>query len=372
MGLLLGAVMERSITKGHGYKLLVLAIGLMLLPASSRAQFVYTANLEDDTISGYSIGSDGSIVPVPGLPFAGGDLPNSLAVDPSGKFLFVAPRGGTTILGYVIGPNGALTPVPGSPFSQASSPLAVTVHPNGKFVYVTSGDNIFGYRLESNGTLGAVPGSPFSVGSTPVFIAVEPKGKYVYVANFNSTISGYTVGANGALAQTVDSPSNLPYFAPAFIVPTIAKGEFVLVSDINFLWVYRIDCQGALVQSPGWALNPGVRAYAMAIDPKGEFAFVVNFLSGEVLACKMGDQGDLTPVPGSQAPIGPGQVYSMEVDSAGSFVYVASFYGNDVWAYSIGEQGFLTPVPGSPFTSGKGPTAIAITPKPRHPSMRTP
>lgn len=373
--MLLGAVLKRSIMKGEGYKLLlVLTVALLFLPASSQAQFVYTANLEDDTISGYSIASNGSMVPVPGSPFAGGHLPNSLAVDPSGKFLFVAPKGGTTILGYAIGPNGALTPVPGSPFSQASAPIAVTVHPNGKFVYVTSsGDNVFGYRLDSNGTLTAVPGSPFTAGSVPVSIAVEPKGKYVYVANiYDSTISGYTVEANGALVPTVDSPCNLPDFSPAFIVPTIAKGELVFVSDIVFSWSYRIECQGALVQYPGWALNPGVRAYAMAIDPKGEFAFVANFLGGEVLACKIGDQGDLTPVPGSGAPAGLGESYSMVVDSGGSYVYVANFYGNNVSAYRVGEQGFLTQLPGSPFSSGKGPMAIAITPKSRHPSMRKP
>lgn len=362
------------ITKGQGYTLLlVLTITLMLLPAS-QAQFVYTANLEDDTVSGYKIASDGSIVPVPGSPFAGGHLPNSLAVDPSGKFLFVAPKGGTIVLGYAIEPNGALTPIPGSPFNQASAPIAVTVHPNGKFVYVTSsGDNVFGYRLDSNGTLSAVPGSPFTAGSAPVSIAVEPKGKYVYVANIDaSTISGYTVEANGALAPTVDSPCGLPDSFPAFIVPTIAKGEFVFVSSIVFCWAYRIECEGALVQCPGWVLNPAVRAYAMAIDPKGEFAFVVNFLAGEVLACKIGDQGDLTPVPGSGAPAGLGEIYSMVVDSAGSYVYVANFYGNNVSAYSVDDQGFLTQLSGSPFSCGQGPIAIAITPKPRHPSMRTP
>ena len=117
---------------GGGYKLLlVLTVGLILLPASSRAQFVYTANFEDGTISGYSIASNGSIVPVPGSPFDGGYQPNSLSVDPSGKFLFVAPEGGTTLLVYAVGSDGALTPVSGSPFQLASSPIAVAVHPNG-------------------------------------------------------------------------------------------------------------------------------------------------------------------------------------------------------------------------------------------------
>ena len=352
--------------------LLVLTVNLFFSAASSHAQFVYTANFEDGTVSGYRTTSDGSIVPVPGSPFAGGSLPKSLAVDPSGKFLFVAPEGGTALLVYAIGSDGGLTPVPGSPFQQASPPIAVAVHPNGKFVYVLSRNNVFGYRLDSKGVLSVVPGSPFASGGGPTSIAVEPKGKYVYVANsYDSAISGYSVEANGELVPTVDSPCNTPYFDPELIVPTVAKGELVFVSDTLFLWTYRIECQGALEQFPGWAIDPGVRVNALAIDPKGEFAFVVNFLSGQVLACKIGDLGDLTPVPGSQAPTGLGEVYSMVVDWTGSFVYVATFYGNDVWAYRVGEQGFLTPVAGSPFSCGNGPAAIVITPNPRHRLVQT-
>ena len=113
-----------------------LATGFILLSTPLRTQFVYTANANDNTISGYSIGSNGALAPLPGSPFAAGSGTGPVVVDPTGKFVYVINEGDATISAYSIGSNGALTPVPGSPFSTVSTPISAAVDRRAPFIYV--------------------------------------------------------------------------------------------------------------------------------------------------------------------------------------------------------------------------------------------
>jgi hypothetical protein len=83
-------------------------------------RFVYVAS--SSGILAYTIASDGAL-----SPFLGSLVANeagSVAVDPTGKFAYVA---GGNLSGYSIGFNGALTPLPGSPFAaQGGGPIAIT------------------------------------------------------------------------------------------------------------------------------------------------------------------------------------------------------------------------------------------------------
>ena len=56
-----------------------------------RAEFVYVANSGDNTVSGYTINpATGALTAIAGSPFAAGEQPISVAMDPSGKFAYVA------------------------------------------------------------------------------------------------------------------------------------------------------------------------------------------------------------------------------------------------------------------------------------------
>jgi len=61
-----------------------------------------------------------------------------MAIDPTGKFAYVANEVDNNVSGYRIGSNGALIPIPGSPFAAASFPLSVAVDAKAKFVYVAN------------------------------------------------------------------------------------------------------------------------------------------------------------------------------------------------------------------------------------------
>ena len=107
----------------------VVAIGLGLLVPSLRAEFVYVANLESNTVSAYSVGANGALTPVAGSPFAAGLEPFSVAVNLLGWFVYVANTGSNNVSAYSVGANGALTPVAGSPFAAGIEPISVALSP---------------------------------------------------------------------------------------------------------------------------------------------------------------------------------------------------------------------------------------------------
>jgi len=360
----------------HGLKLLLsLTTGFGLSTLSSGTEFIYTDNTADKTISGYSVGADGSLTPVPGSPFPGLSGTLALTIEPRGRFLYVLGISASTLLGYRIESNGALTAIPGSPFAQSSSPQSIAADPTGKFLYIANlRDSVSAYQIDTNGALTSVPGSPFAAGYLPTDVVVEPKGEYVYELNLgDSTVWGYHIESNGALVPTVDSPFGVGYptylsYLPDYIVPTFAKGELVYIMDFR-LQVYSIQCRGALVQFPGLPLNvPVYQPSSLLIDPKGEFAFVIaqfaNQLNPVLVTCRIGDQGDLTPIPSTEIP--GTQISALAIDSSGAFLFLING-GNGVTVYGVGDDGSLTPVKGWPFATGNSPSALALTPNSRHP-----
>ncbi|HLJ24673.1 MAG TPA: beta-propeller fold lactonase family protein [Candidatus Acidoferrales bacterium] len=68
-----------------------------------------------------------SVDPVIG-PYATGAYPNSIAIDPAGKFAYVANMGSNNISAYTIdGSTGALAPMPGSPFIAGIAPSSLAI-----------------------------------------------------------------------------------------------------------------------------------------------------------------------------------------------------------------------------------------------------
>jgi DNA-binding beta-propeller fold protein YncE len=360
------------------------AIGLASALVPLRAEFAYVVNALSNNVSGYSIGSNGALTPVPGSPFPAGQNPGSVAVDPTGKFAYVVNGSNNVssfgaVSAFSIGSNGALTPVPGSPFPAGSFPVSVTVDPTGKFAYVVNvfSNGVFGavsaFSISSNGALTPVPGSPFPAGLVPESLAVDPTGKFAYVANLSSFTSGFgavsafSIGSNGALTPVPGSPFPAGFHPLSVTVDPIAKFAYVANEFDNNVSAYSIGSNGALTPVPGSPFATiGEDPVSVAVDPTGQFAYVADFgiSSGTngVSALSIGSNGALTPVPGSPFTTGGGPT-SVAVDPTGKFAYVVNsqiVFG--VSGYSIGSNGALTPVPGSPFATGSAPHSIAITP----------
>ncbi len=111
-----------------------------------------------------------------GSPLATQTQPESLAVDPAGRFLFAAGvTAGNDLSSYAITPStGALTLA--SSAAAGDFPLSVAVDPAGNFVYVANEDSndVSAYSINATtGALTAVPGSPFPAGGDSRSIAID-------------------------------------------------------------------------------------------------------------------------------------------------------------------------------------------------------
>src|SRR2546429_4637588 len=366
------------------------------------AGFVYVTNAGGNSgpgaggISAYSIDNQtGSLLPVPGSPFADPGGPWSIAVDPKSRFAYIANRGDDTISAYAIGGTGALTPVPGSPFPQDPTasgelPVSVAVDPAGKFVFVANYNyrTVRAYQIDQNtGALTQSPGSPFPAGINPQSVTVDLSGKFVYVANGyhngNGTVSAYSIEqSTGSLTPVPGSPFSVPIDTtkPRFPAPgsmpvsvtthATATGQALYVADSfqNYIWEYLIEgMTGALALSPASPFSMPGGPYCVTANSNSYFLYASNsypsYPTGSVAGYTIDTvTGSLTAVPGSPFVGGPVPV-GVTVDLAGRFVFTANQgsyltnYSGTVSAYAVdANTGALTPVPGSPFAAGLEPT----------------
>jgi len=148
------------------------------LQISSSGSVLYTANKLDNSISEFTVNSDGSLAIISGSPigetYSG---PVSLLIDKSGTYLYVANQASTNLAAYTIASDGSLTLLTTSPFGTGANPSVIADDPGGKYLFIgnqaASSATIESFSLDtSSGTLTTVdtytvPGSPTSVVVTP-------------------------------------------------------------------------------------------------------------------------------------------------------------------------------------------------------------
>jgi 6-phosphogluconolactonase len=358
-----------------------------------QGQFLYAIKADSSTpspVSGYAIDAvTGAISPVPGSPFVAGVDPLSVTVTPSNKFVYVLNGGPASISAYTADvTTGALTPVSGSPFSIGGSdaaPESLVIDPSGKFLYVADmGDNsVSAYTINgATGVLSPVSGSPFATvarlygpGGEPWSEAIDPSGKFLYVSTVSGYVVAYTIDFNtGALAMVTGSPFSAgpdpTLTSDLRSVAVDPSGNFVYVVNVGHRNVaaYALDhTTGALTQTSGSPITGPAYPYSLTIDPLGKFVYVAepNPHEGDIWGYTMDSTtGALTLIAGSPfaSPVGP---FAVAIDPSGKFAYAAnegSTDGGYVNAFAInGSSGALSPLPGSPFDIGSEPWALATT-----------
>ncbi len=215
---------------------------------------------------------------------------------------------------------------------------ATTTSP--QFLYVTDpgSGQVAGYVVNPlDGKLTLVVNTPWAAGTTPKAIVVNPAGTYAYVANADGDAVNTTTGS-------------------------------VSGYRINRTTGELIALGGSLPIAAG--LNPS----AIAMDPLGQYVYVLNegsgTVSGYTISTDTSTAGQLIPMAGSPwlttalaGPPEPGPI-SLAVDPLGRFVYVANFAVDSIAVFSIDAgTGGLTQldVVAMP-SSGEKPHAIAVDP----------
>jgi YVTN family beta-propeller protein len=186
-------------------------------------RFAYVANYGDNTVSQYTVNAATGQLRHNGYVLAGAS-PVAVTVDPSNKFAYVANANSNDVSAYTINASsGVLTKVPctvgplvcnGSNFWAGGSPQSISVEPSGKFAYVTNfaASTVTAYSIDAaTGALTHI-GVDVPTGLNPVTLSVDPSGRFAYVANWgNNTVWAYTIDAStGALNKvgTVNTGTN--------------------------------------------------------------------------------------------------------------------------------------------------------------------
>jgi len=307
-----------------------------------------------------------------------GNPPAAISMDSAGKFLFVAtaPTGATYttnldttptsmvatlnsvgVAVYAIGSNASLTQVPGSPFAlplqvggQSPSPSALAVTPTvfpislaacsgqtaptTEDLYVTDSVNYVVLNYSVNLSTGAL-GPPLNsttvqsipTGTTPSGVAVDPCNRFVYVANAGP-------GSNNLSAYTICS---------TVLLPTCQSADYSLHE----------------VAGSPFAVSPGDGPGPMAVDPYGNFLYVVDVTSGQISGLRISpSDGTLTAITGGPwaANSGPN---SIAIRSDDSWMFVANTNSGTLSQYAI-VQATGTLIPQLPITTYNYPSGVAV------------
>jgi 6-phosphogluconolactonase (cycloisomerase 2 family) len=277
-------------------------------------RFAYVADVIPGGVSGYSVSQSGVVTPVPGSPFATPAGTAFVTTDPSGQFLYAlncgadcSGSGSGNIAAYNIDQQtGSLTPISGSPFAAGQWPYSLAVDPTGHFAYVANAGsgNVYSYSINSQSGALTQVGKPVAAGTRPLSVVVEPWGQYVYTANTGSSnVSAFAINFDGSLSAVTGSPFPAGEFTSG--IAASSNGKFVVVAAGPGAFVYSIQNSGALQLISGSPVAAELGPNGVSINPTDNLVYIVNAGSADVSAFHFNDgNGKLSPVVGSPFPAG--------------------------------------------------------------------
>ncbi len=363
--------------RGNGYFFPGAALSYATIDPSQK--FVYalgSASLGPNSISAFTIdATTGALTEVSGSPYATGNGPSSVTVDPQDKFVYVPNNSSNNISAYTIdSDSGALTPVKGSPFAAGNIPLSVVIDPTDSFAYVNNvddnpGGDVSGYTINgTTGALTAMPGSPFLPRSGAYALVIAPSGKFGYVSQPNSEITIFSINATSGIPTAVGSPFTVDgnSFQSMVMAPS---GKFLYLPGFNkpgTVSVVKVNpATGRLSAVSGSPFAGGDFPSSATVDPGGKLVYVTNSgltssSSADVWTYSVAASGKLTLLDEVRTARAFAPVAlitgSAAVAYTPKFAYVAN-QGSDtvpstVSAYTIAKSGHLSAVSGSPFADG--------------------
>jgi 6-phosphogluconolactonase (cycloisomerase 2 family) len=273
------------------------------LAMSQGGRYLFAVNAGSSQISTFRV--HGDHLQLLGVVGSGGTTPISLTTERG--VLYALNAGGTgNISGFDIGSRGSLTPIAGSTrplSSDAAGPAEVAFTPDGRTLVVTEKNTnvIDTYAVDGSGAAGP-PSVHASAGAEPFGFAFDPRG--------DAIVSEAVGGAPGG--TTISSYSTSPF---ATVTPSLASGQtaacWVAVTP-NGRYAYAANTGSgnvtglsvsrggslALLDPSGISatLAPGAHAIDEAISRGGRFLYVLDSAHGSVSGFAIAADGSLSPV----------------------------------------------------------------------------
>jgi len=264
-------------------------------------QFLYVTNSGDNTVSMFSINSDGSLS-VTGSGVASTDTnPNEIVA--TSQYVYTVNAGSSDISMFQIDTSGGTTGyvgnlIPNGTVPTGTSPYGLIATPNEQFLYVAnqSDNTISMFAIQGDGTLQPIGLGTVATGKSPYALVVDPTGSFLYASNMtDNTISMFSIDGTGNLTP---------------------------------------------IQSGTIAAN-GVSPIALAIDPSGQYLYSSNSSDGSIGMFALQGDGSLLPIQGGSISV-PGTYFStLNFDPNGLFLYGGDLNNGAINAFTIQSDGSL-------------------------------
>ena len=323
-------------------------------PGRVSTSFMWVATAGDQMVRSYNINLTSGAVSQTGNAVATGVQPQAMAIAPDGSALFIANSGNNTISAYSVNSDGTLKGQGSTP-TAGQFPIALAIDPTGKLLFAAdqqSGD-VSVYQISSGSlhSLGANPtqtqGSP---SSSPSALAVSPSGSFLYVANSaTNTVLGFSYDSNGTLTPLPAPNPNPCATAPGYCVTVGANPDGLAFSRCAGISSATVTCATAddnnlFVSNSG---SNNISIFSACIQTSA--------------ACAAAD-GTLTAIPSGStvaACCGPS---NFMIDPAANFVYVLDRGSAEVGQYSYSPvTGMLTALSTTVPSTGVSPFSSGIT-----------
>jgi len=347
--------------------------------------FMWVVTQGDQLVSAYNISLSNGVAGRVGTSMPTGSGPIAIALTPAGDALFVANRDDNTISAYTVNSDGGLVlpcstancnKVQASPV--AGSPLALAVDPSGKFLFVANQasqllfpppntpDSVTVFSIKGTALTLCQACSFPSVGNGPAGLLASPTGSFLYVANqFNSTVSILSYDASGTLTQNSTSPVTVGTNPTGLALsrcagtttatidcPTTAPPGYLFVANTgsNNISIFSACIQittacpsanGTLTQIAGSPVGAGTHPISFMVNPARDLVYAVDNGSFQVSEYSYSSAtGALTALSPATASTGASPLQG-GMTSDGKWAFVPNNGGSSVSAYSVGSAGQL-------------------------------
>lgn len=300
---------------------------------SADGHYVAVANLNDHDLSAFSVGVDGSLVPLFGSPIQTGNGPFQVAFSPVAPVLAVINNTDSTVSTYAVA-SGAVTSTGSASTvvaAHGTSPLSLAYSPGGNLLATADGDgHVTMFNVGLGGTVSPISGSPVTAVS-PAPVAMAWSGATIALTNGAANqVSLYSVNAAGVLgAQLSISPLATGINSNPRSVAFSRDGSLLAAGDRdgNAVSLWHMSDGSAVSGSP-FLLGINSSPDSVAFSP-GSNLLAAGSSDGTTRVFSVGPSGVLSPVAGSPFALSPaGPVASLAFGRAGGLLAVVDEFAN--------------------------------------------
>lgn len=359
----------------------LLACVSLLFSSVARAQsFVYVNNQDTtNTISGFSVETNGVLTAIPGSPFITGGAGSTttcygldrIAISATAKLLFVSNSGDQTISAFQIDTStGSLTLAPGSPVASgltldSCGIMSLAATPDGQYLMASSNGRIQSFSIAANGAL--TPAVLTTNCCAPmVGMKISADGKLLAVSN-ETSVSIYTINPDGSLTLVPGSP--FPQMGTGLVsgLEFSCAADRLYASEASFgktaiTDAWSVSASGTLTPIAGSPfLSSGTDANVVLLSPDNAHLFTTDQLDNAVTSFNVAADGSLARIGAFGSPASLHVPSGVATDAVGQYLFIADdTFGLAV--FSIGGDGSLAPLSDVATIPGQEMQSVAAYP----------